>query len=190
MANPPPGPGLPVPRVINPSDVKPVSVPAVPGATSWIVLPLAPTNPQFPPVPHSVFESSDGTHIRVDAGSIDTTVQIVYEPIPLEKAPAGSSRQELIRVFRLSAANHNGDSIHLQILRPLVLEVPAIGRDPSRVMLAVYDKDSGWTPLVTAYHKARGVLQTRLLELGQFAVLGEPTIITGVVSTGVESRLG
>ena len=51
--------------------------------------------------------------------------------------------------------------------------------NPTRLVIARYDKDRGWQPLVTSYHRSRGVVQAGVLELGMFAVLFEPRVISG-----------
>ena len=40
-------------------------------------------------------------------------------------------------------------------------------------MLARFEKGEGWLPLVTSYHRNRGLIEALVLELGLFAVLTE-----------------
>ena len=178
---PPPGPQAQVPRIVDEADVKQVDVPLVPGATSWIVNPIAMLVPRFPPVPSARLQAPDGVLIASDAGSVHTTVQLVYEPIGRTNAPDPGPRQDLRQVFSVRTFDHRGGSIDLELLRPWVLEVPAQGltssfEDLARLLLARYDKDKGWQPLVTTYHRDREILQAHVLEMWIFAVVAEPAV--------------
>ena len=113
---PPPGPQASPAKVILEKDIKRVRVPAVPGAISWIVQPLAMSIPRFPPVPSSSFRSPEGVLIVSDAGWIDATVQLVYEPVDLDDSrvrPPGSG-QKLRQVFDLRAFDHRANRIDLK----------------------------------------------------------------------------
>ena len=184
---PPPGPQAPVPKVID--QPNPVSTAA--GETSWIIHPLAMQVPRFPPVPSATYRSPDGVAVISDAGSIDITLQLVYRSIDVDKAPMPDPRQELKKVFSLRAYDHQGDGITLRLRRPWVLQVPIRGlteafEDPARLLLAHYDQAVGWVPLVTNYHRSRGILQAWVLEVGQFAVLTE----SGATPSGALSHAG
>ena len=180
---PPPGPRPPVPKVIGLDNIKPPgNVPL--GATSSVILPLWMPAPRFPPVPKfTPVKSPDGVRIISDAGSILETVQLVYLPLG-EDGPTTGPNQVLKMVFDLSAYDHQGNPISLDLRRPWVLEVP-IQRlikgfeDPARFLIARYEGNKGWMPLVTSYHRNRGILQARLLKVGLFAVLFEPRDISG-----------
>ena len=178
---PPPGPRPPVPRVIEAGKIKPVEVRR--GETAWVVPPIAMFVPRFPPVPSTPFRSRDGVTIVSDAGSITTTVQIVYEQIEdWEKLP-NSSLQEVRKVFDLRAFDHRANEISLDLRRPWVLDVSLQGvadefDDPARFLIARYDKDVGWVPLVTSYRRNQGILRARVLQVGRFAVLAEPSVIS------------
>ncbi len=179
---PPPGPRPPVPRVET--DIKPVNVPLVTGATSWVVHPLAALVPRFPPVPSSAFQSSDGVRIVSDAGSIDSTIQLVYKPVVVADAIAPGPGQQLRKVFDLIVFDHQANQITINLRRPWVLEVPIRGliqsfEDPARLLIARYDEKRGWIPLVTSYYRDRGTLQTRVLRVGLFGVIAEPSVISG-----------
>ena len=181
---PEPGPQPQVPKVIGDADVQKVDVPPKPGA-SWVILPLAMLVPRFPPVPSFPVQSADGVRIISDAGSIITTVQVVYEPIsPTSKVPQPGPLQELRKVFDLRAFDHRGDPTVLDLRRPWVLEVPIRGlretfEDPARFLIARYEDSRGWVPLVTSYHRDRGILQALVLKVGRFAVIAEPPVISG-----------
>ena len=185
---PPPGPQPPGVRVID-TDIKPAAVPAIPGAISWLVLPQAMSVPRFPPVPRSAFDAPAGVHIVSDAGSITSTVQLVYAPISIEGLPSPGPGADLRKVFDLRAFDHQANRITLKLRRPWVLEVPIDGltrsfEEPSRLLLARYDEREGWVPLVTIYHRHTGMLETRLLDVGRFAVIMESLVISG----GIPSR--
>lgn len=178
---PPPGPKAPLPRVISEDNIKPVEVPQVAGATRWVILPLAMPIPRFPPVPSSTFQSPDGVQIVSDAGSINTTVQLTYAPVPVDEARAPHPHQELRRVFDIRVFDHSASRIDLELRRPWVLEVPVTGltksfENPARLLIARYDEGTGWVPLVTSYYASSGILQARVLQVGRFAVLAEPGV--------------
>jgi len=182
---PPPGPQPSIPRVISQESIKRVSVPLVPGATSSEIPPLPMHLPRFPPVPGFHFEASESVRVISDAGSIRETLQLVYEPKPeLSDAPSPGSLQELRKVFDLRVYDHQASRVSPELLRPCVLEVVAQGlsrsfEEPSRLIIARYDGEKGWVPLVTNYHIDRGILQARILEFGLFAVIHESRAITG-----------
>ena len=179
---PPPGPRPSVPKVIVDDGIKPVDTPLVAGATKWVVLPLAMLLPRFPPVPSSSFQAPDDVRIVSDAGSIDSTIQLVYEPIPAADAQPPGPHQSLRKAFDLRTFDHQANRITLDLRRPWLLEVPIRGliqsfEDPARFLIARYDEKSGWVPLVTSYYRNQGVLQVRILQVGRFAILAEPGVI-------------
>ena len=179
---PPPGPRPPVPNVIEVSNIKPVEVPR--GATSWVIPPVAMFAPRFPPVPSNLFRSNDGVSILSDAGSITTTVQIVYQPVENWEGLPNSPLQEVRKVFDLRAFDHQAKQISLDLRRPWVLDVGLQGiaedfDDPARFLIARYEEGIGWVPLVTSYRRNQGILQARVLQVGRFAVLAEPSVISG-----------
>ena len=182
---PPPGPQPPIPKVIGGADIKPADVPHdVPNAISWVILPRLMVLPRFPPIPSTSFQSLDGVRIISDAGSIHSTVQLVYEPIPIDDAPPIGPYQNLQKVFDLRAFDHESKRITLDLRRPWVLEVSIQGltrsfEDPTRLLIAHYDENRGWVPLITHYYRGRGILQARVLKAGLFAVLAEPKVISG-----------
>ncbi len=176
---PPPGPEAPVPRIIS-SGIQPVTLP---GATSWVVLPQAMNIPRFPPVPSTQFQSPDGVRITSDAGSIVSTIQLVYQPIAIGDAPSPRGRLELRKAFDLNGYDIQGSRTELDLRRPWVVEIPVRGltktfEDPSRLLIARYEGDAGWVPLVTTHHLQREVLEARVLEAGRYGVLAE----TGIIS--------
>ena len=181
---PPPGPQPPVPKVIDGRDIRPVQVSSVPGSAVWIVPPLAMVIPRFPPVPSSTFESPDGVRIIIDAGSLVTTVQLLYEPTQIGEAQSAGPRAELRKVFDLRAFDHQGKKTTLNLMRPWVLEVQGTGLlgpldDPARLLIARYEEDRGWVPLVTSYHHAQDIFHARILKIGRFALLAERRDISG-----------
>ena len=152
-----------------------------------MVLPLSMLVPRFPPVPSSSFQSPDGVRIVSDAGSITTTVQLVYTPVLMtdtDKVSPPGPPQELRKVFDLRAYDHRANPTSLDLRRPWVLEIPIRGltqpfEDPARLLIARYEENRGWVPLVTNYHRNRGTLLARVLKVGRFAVLAEPRLISG-----------
>ena len=177
---PTPGPEPPISKLIDVSEIKPV---VVPGATSWVIPPLSMPVPRFPPVPAFPVEAPDGVRVISDAGSINSTVQLVYESLAADEAPPAPSGLELRTAFDLRAFDHRAKPITLGLLRPWVLEIPIqlakSFEDPDRLLIARYTEDQGWAPLVTHFHRKRGILQARVLEAGLFAILAEPRVILG-----------
>ena len=179
---PPPGPKPPDPRVIDSSSIKPANVP--PGGTLWVVHPLRMPIPRFPPMPSTQLQFPNGVQIISDAGSVYTTLQIVYADLPVSESPAAGPRQEVRKLFDVRAFDHQGKRITPDLRRPWVLQVTTLGltggsEDPGRLLLARHDKDSGWVPLVTHYYRSLGTLQALILEVGSFAVLYERRVVSG-----------
>lgn len=139
--------------------------------------------PRFPPVPSTQFQSPDGVRITSDAGSIVSTIQLVYQPIAIGDAPSPRGRLELRKAFDLNGYDIQGSRTELDLRRPWVVEIPVRGltktfEDPSRLLIARYEGDAGWVPLVTTHHLQREVLEARVLEAGRYGVLAE----TGIIS--------
>ena len=161
-----------------------VSLTQVAGAVSSVIFPLSMVIPRFPPVPSFPFQSPDGVRVVSDAGSIQRTIQLLYEPIPVDKAQSPGPRQQLRKVFDLRAFDYRAKETDLELLRPWVLEVLVGGlteafEDPGRLLLARYEDSKGWVPLITHYHRTRGILQARVLRVGRFAVLAESRVTPG-----------
>ena len=185
---PPPGPNPQIPRITNSNDIDLVNPPSVLGATVWIIDPIAALLPRFPPIFTTDLRTTDGLQIVVSAGSTDDTVQVVYEPIPLDEAPQPGPQQDLRRVFDLRAFDDRGNGIDLDLRRSWLLKITAQGliqnvESPSRLIIARYNDGSGWIPEVTTYHRNSGLLEIRILEPGLFGVIMESSIISGQLRT-------
>ena len=183
---PPPGPKPSAPRVVAESDIKRIEVPSVAGAGVVVVLPLSMPLPRFPKVPSAVHEWPGGVHLTIDAGSVDRTLQLSLVPVDLDKAPKPRKHQLLRLAFHLRTFDHEAKEIELELRRPWVLEIPTRGltqvpeaEDPARLLIVRHEGEDGWVPLTTTYHRARGVLQARILHVGLFAVVMEPNVVAG-----------
>ncbi|MBM3946524.1 MAG: hypothetical protein FJ315_03875 [SAR202 cluster bacterium] len=175
---PPPGP------TVRPKEAEPIAkrpaVPNVSGAVLHVVQPTPlPPLPRVPPIPATYFSSSDGddalrVRLRVEVGAIGETIQLMYEPIALDRAPPFARTAVAQRVFRWQAYDPKGNAFNPTLLRPLVLELPWSARvtNPSRLLLLQYDDaKKRWLPVVTAVDRERGLVTSRVLTLGLFALV-------------------
>lgn len=190
LAQPPwptPPPYLAVPHPITvPSDqVKRVEAPAIPGATVWLLQPF-PRGiiPRVPPLPSTRLTTQEADPaqrviVRLEWESLPATTQLLYQPLSPSQAPAPPAGYRIRRAFDLRAYDAQGRPFTPALRRPWVLQVPLDGLgtplpDPRRLLLARYREDAGrWQLLVTAYHTDSRLLETRILDLGRYAVLEE-----------------
>lgn len=182
---PPPAPVLAPPVAVPSAAIVAAPVPQVAGSVSSVVQPLfAGSLPRVPPLPKTVFSSAEldparQIKVHIEAGSILRTLQLVYEPVPIEKAPKVIPSQEVIRSFELRAFDHEANSIDPKIHRPWLLEVPLgelkeLDVDPSTLLLANYLEDEKrWRFLVTSYYPHRDLVTTRILKVGKFALVAD-----------------
>ncbi|MFN3974874.1 MAG: hypothetical protein ACK4K2_06340 [Dehalococcoidia bacterium] len=180
---PPPQLAVPYPVIVPPDQVKGVETPPIPGATVWLLQPF-PRGiiPRVPPLPSTLLSSNETDQaqrilIRLEWESLPATTQLLYRPIPVSQAPAPPDGYRIRRAFALQAYDAQGRPFAPALRRPWVLRVPLAGLDspdPLRLFLARYREDTGrWQLLVTAYHTQSRLLETRLLELGRYALLEE-----------------
>lgn len=182
---PPPHLSVPPPIIVSPDQVKGVPTPPAPGATVWLLQPI-PRGiiPRVNPLPGTRITSAeaDPAHriaIRLEWESLPATTQLVYQPLSPSQAPAPPEGFRLLRAFALQAYDAEARPFIPVLRRPWVLQVPLAGlegpvADPLRLVLARYRDDQGrWQLLVTAYHTDARLLETRLLDLGRYAILEE-----------------
>jgi len=134
-----------------------------------------------PPIPQGFLTSSEPdehqrVQLRIEAGAILQTTQLVYEPLRIDQGPAFGTEVIPLRLFRWRAFDSRANEVALPIIRPLVLEVPtpADAVNVLRLLLWQYDEDRKlWQPLVTTWDRERDVLFTRIATFGMFAVAEE-----------------
>lgn len=177
---PPPGP------YVRPKEPEPItsrpSVPTVPGAILHIVHPVPlPPIPRVPPIPYGYLTSGEPDEqqrlqLRIEAGAILQTTQLLYEPLTIDQAPAFGAQVTPLRLFRWRALDSRANEVTPPIIRPLVLEVPAPANAVNVQRLLLWQYHEGhkrWQPLVTTWDRERNVLFTRIATFGMFAVAKE-----------------
>lgn len=177
---PPPGP------YVRPKEPEPITarppVPTVSGAILHIVQPVPlPPIPRVPPIPYGYLTSGEPdehqrVRLRIEAGAILQTTQLVYEPLKIDQAPAFGAEVTPLRLFRWRSLDSRANEVAPPIIRPLVLEVPtpANAVNVLRLLLWRYDEEHKlWQPLVTNWDRERNVLFTRIAVFGMFAVAEE-----------------
>lgn len=177
---PPPG------SYVRPKDPEPItsrpSIPTVPGAILHIVQPVPlPPIPRVPPIPYGYLTSGEPDEhqrlrLRIEAGAILQTTQLVYEPLKIDQAPAFNAGVTPLRLFRWQALDSRANEVAPPIVRPLVLEVPAPANAVNVLSLLLWQYDEQhklWQPLATTWDRERNVLFTRIATFGVFAVAEE-----------------
>ena len=173
---PPPAPPAPDPRIET--DITPVPIPPIDGATRWVVQPIPQGSiPVIPPLASDTFEAPGHLKVTIEAGSLDRTIQLTYVPLPVDQAPLPERLQSVVKAFDLLAFDHRGRILHPALRRPWVLEVSidTLGgavSDPGRLIFARFEQGR-WLPLVTYYFRHDNRLLVRVLKTGRFAVLAE-----------------
>ena len=180
---PPPAQLLIPPTGVEEANIVPITNPEAPGASSMIVQPIpAFSLPRIPPLPETVFASSDKdpfqrVRIHIESASTRQTLQLVYSPIPVEIAPSGSDRFQALRAFNLRAFDSNAKITQPIIHRPWAVHIPLPHQtgpdlDPRSLLIARYDsKERDWVPLVTSHFTEKRFLSGRILRTGSFAIV-------------------
>ena len=179
---PPPAPPLPLPSVVSISDIVPVNPPLVPGASAALFLPLVPGPvPRIPPLRGTPFETSDGLRLISQEGTLDQTVQLTYEPLAIDRASPFGPHLQPLQAFQLRTFDHRAREFTPSLRRPWVLEIPIPDSDqgpvnPEKLLIARWEKDGGWIPLITSYHRTRHVLILRVLQPGRYVLLQDSLV--------------
>jgi hypothetical protein len=174
--------------VIPASEITAVLAPASPGSIAVQVDPIfAGSMPRIPPRPSTLIatveqDPADRVTIHIDAGAIDRTVQLTYEPMGLGLVPVVGPGKRIQRAFRIQTYDHTGTPVDLSFRFPVRIvisawdsERAAVSDDPARLLLAWFDPTRDrWLPLVTTFRPADGTLLARVLEPGLFAVIALP----------------
>ncbi len=186
---PPPAPSEAFPLVIPSSQVVPVSAPLRPGSMALQLDPLyAGPVPRIPPRPSVEVLSGesdplDRISLAFDAGTLESTVQLTYELLPLEEVPSPGPGKLLLKTFRVQMYDHTGVTINPTFRYPVRLTLKggpqgmaAAGNDPARLLVARFDTQHGrWLPLVTNYVAETDTLLVRILQPGLFGVIAQPS---------------
>lgn len=183
---PPPNLLVPTPVIVPSVQVKKVTQPPVPGATVWLLQPLIPgVLPRVNPLPDTRLTSAEADPaqrivLRLEWESLPATTQLVYHPLTPAQVPPPPEGYRVVRALSLQAYDAEGRPVVPVLRRPWVLQVPLAGLDdvpPLRLVLARYREDQGrWHLLVTVFHPQARLLETRLVDLGRYAVLEEASV--------------
>ena len=189
---PPPAPIGFFPEVIPASEITAVPAPGSPGSIAVQVDPIfAGPMPRIPPRASTLIatiepDAADRVTLHFDAGSIDRTIQLTYEPLRLGLVPVSGPGAQIQRAFRIQIYDHTGAPLDLSFRFPVRIVVgyrdsdrAYVSGDPARLLLARYDPvREWWQPLVTTLRPADGTLLARVLEPGLFAVIALPDPIS------------
>ena len=182
---PPPGPSGFYPQVIPSSEVKPISAPKSPGSIAVQVDPIfAGPVPRIPPRPSTTIVTGEANTenrvtLHIDAGAIDKTLQLTYEPINVDMVPSPGSRHQIQRAFRIETYTHSGLITEEIFPYPIRLtlrihdqNIATVGSDPSRILLARFNPQRNeWVHLVTTYQPKDSRILVRILRTGLFALI-------------------
>ncbi|GBD10373.1 hypothetical protein HRbin23_00014 [bacterium HR23] len=182
---PPPHLSVPPPLIVPANQVKRVPLPPVEGAQVWLLQPF-PRGflPRINPLPSTTLASGETDPARrialwLEWESLPATTQLLYRPLDPAQVPPPPEGYRLRRVFALEAFDAEGRPYVPLLRRPWVLRVPLAGLEgpppePARLLLARYREEQGrWQLLVTTYRPSGAFLETRLVDMGRYALLEE-----------------
>lgn len=185
---PPPAPIGAFPRVVPVLQITPVPAPSGRGSMATQLDPIfAGPVPRLPPRPSTAvvtgeLDPAERVTLHIDAGVLDQTVQITYQPLSPNGIPPPSGGALIQRAFQVLVYDYRATlatasfkyPIRL-VLRPTEGDMAAAAGDPARLLLARYDSDANrWQNLVTTYRPFDGTLTVRILRPGLFAVIAQP----------------
>lgn len=185
---PPPAPVGIFPQVIPSSRITPVAAPPTPGSIAVKIDPIfAGPVPRVPPRPSAIIATSEPVPERritlyLDAGVLDRTLQLTYEPLKVTQVPQTELGRHIQRAFQLSTYDQNASPVSPTFRYPLRLqlvvadlELASAGDDPARLYLAQFNpQNNRWIPLVTTYRPANATILARILQPGLFALIAQP----------------
>ncbi len=189
---PPPAPLGPLPDVVPASQVNPIPAPAVSGSIAVQldpvfggILPRIPPR-SFTPVFSGDADPQNRVTLEIEAGAINRTIQLSYQPLSAGEVPLGGPGRFLQRVFQVKTYDHTGAPLPVEFARPVRLrlhvrqdELQAAGDLPARLLLARLDTENDrWLPLVTAFNPRDGSIMARILRPGTFALIAEPVPVS------------
>ena len=189
---PPPAPIGAFPRVIPGVEVVPVSAPAASGSIALQVDPIfAGPVPRIPPRPSTIVftgeaDPLDRVTMQIDAGAIEQTVQLTYQPLTFSEIPAAPPGNQIQRAFRIQLFDHKAVPASTSFRHPVQLiispgpsQLAAAGHDPARLLLARFDPDTNrWQRLVTNFRSDDGSILVRILDPGLFALISLPSPVS------------
>ena len=176
------------PRVISSSEITPVPAATSPGSIALQVDPIfAGPVPRIPPRASTTILTGEPSlegriAINIDAGAIDRTIQLTYQPLSVDQVPNAGPSRPIQRAFQLQTYDHTASVLDTAFKYPVRItlhvndrEVAASGDDPARLFLARFDaQNNRWLPLVTTYRSTESTLLVRVLRPGIFAVIAQP----------------
>ena len=190
---PPPAPIGAFPQVIPASEITLVPAPASPGSMALQVDPIfAGPVPRIPPRPSATIltgeaDAQDRLTLHIDAGAIDRTLQLTYEPLAIDQVPGAGPSRQIQRAFRLQTYDHTASAVNAPFRYPMRIslhalerEIATAGNDPAWLFLARFDvQRNRWLPLVTTYRVTDATLLVRILQTGLFALIAQPSPVPG-----------
>ena len=131
--------------------------------------------------------AEDRVTLHFDAGAIDRTLQLTYQPLSVDQVPTAGPGRQIQRAFRLQTYDHTASALSAPFRYPVRLSLHAkeqeratVGNDPARLLLARFDAETDkWLPLVTTYQSSDGTLLIRILQAGLFAIIAQPPPVPG-----------
>ncbi|MEX2599083.1 MAG: hypothetical protein WD533_05440 [Dehalococcoidia bacterium] len=175
---PPPGEPFPFPNASE-ADA-PVQAPSLPsGSESYTVRPQWPGYvPLIPPINGASIELSSSqllpVTIRIDAGTYVETVQIAASPFSPSFELGGLFGRSYLMGLSLWVLDKEGGEVQTAPRRPVLLTLPVApfvedGLDPDLLFFAQFD-GSDAILLPTQYHRAEGIISTRLTTLNGLGI--------------------
>ena len=185
---PPPAPIGPLPLVIPASQVIPISAPETPGGIAVQLDPIfAGIVPRIPPLVFTPIVSGesdpqDRTTIEFEVGTINRTLQLRYQPLPVGKVPPVSPGRSIQRAFKFEMFDHAGAPVTVEFARPVRLKLQAQyderqagANEPARLLLARLDSQTNtWLSLVTIFDLNNDTIMARIIQPGVFALIAQP----------------
>ena len=190
---PPPAPIGTFPQVIPAFEIVPVPAPGEPGSMALQVDPIfAGPVPRIPPRPSTPIVTGETdpqsrVTLRFDAGTIDQTVQLTYQPLRIDQTQPAPPGSQIRRAFRVRLFDHKAIPMDTSfrypvrlILSPHESDLTAASDDPARLLMARFDPDGNrWQRLVTTYQSASNTLSAQILRPGLFALVAQPPPVSG-----------
>lgn len=190
---PPPSPIGPLPRVIPASQVIPVSAPETLGGIAVQLDPIfAGILPRIPPLISTSIvtgesDPQDRATIEFEVGTINRTIQLRYQPLPIGQVPPVSPGRSVQRAFQFEIFDHAGAPVPVEFARPVRLKLQAQqderlagAAEPARLLLARLDSQTNtWLSLVTIFDFNNDTIMARVIQPGIFALIAQPPPVSG-----------
>ena len=186
---PTPPPAVPSGVVYAEEMIRVISTPAI-NSSSVVLHPIWGGHlPRIPPLRSLTFSSHQGIDVVMEAGSLLQTMQLVYSPVDMGEAPSTNRYWHLLKPFDLLAYDHRAEKLSLSLVRPWILEVrleelELSQVDMSQLLIGRFDLEAEeWIPMVTFHYSSDGLLVSKILDVGRFAIMSE----THISSLGLQA---